>query len=155
MSSIPYCQECGTEISEDDKFCPKCGAEVSMVQDIQVSGVGNESSGGRKRSVKTSLGLEENVEGALAYLLGFLSGIALFILEEDSHFVRFHALQSIIIFLPLLVLSWILWFVPVLGVLIGLVAVVAWLVGMLKAYQGELFKFPVVGNIAEKELRKM
>lgn len=128
-----------------------------MVQDVQVSGIGKESSGGGGRgSRKTSLGLEENVEGALAYLLFFLSGIALFILEEDSRFVRFHALQSIIIFLPLFVMFWILLLlVPVLRILISLVAVVAWLVGMLKAYQGELFKFPVVGDIAEKELRKM
>ncbi|KXA94056.1 hypothetical protein AKJ65_05550 [candidate division MSBL1 archaeon SCGC-AAA259E19] len=104
---------------------------------------------------KTSLGLEENIEGALAYLFGFLSGIALLLVEEKSRFVRFHALQSTIIFIGLFVVSFVMWFIPPIWFIIGLIGLVVWLVGMIKAYQGELYKFPVVGEIAEEQLQKM
>ena len=114
---------------------------------------------------KTSLGVEENVEGALCYVLGLLSGIIFFVMETENKFVRFHAVQSIIVFLALFVI-WIvltiigivLAFIPVIGwvlsTILGLIFVlavlVAWIVGMLKAYQGEKYKFPVVGDMAEK-----
>ncbi|WP_048150382.1 DUF4870 domain-containing protein [Palaeococcus ferrophilus] len=108
---------------------------------------------------KTSLGLEENIEGALAYLLGPVTGIALLLLEKESKFVRFHAMQSTIIFLGIIVLQIILGIIPFLGwllaVLLNLLGLVVWIVGMLKAYQGELYKFPIVGDIAEGQLEKL
>ena len=109
---------------------------------------------------KTSLGLEENIEGALCYLLGWLTGIVFYLLEKDNKFVRFHAKQSILTFLPLSVLYWIfwwiLWWIPFIGwaisLLIGLLMFILWIVLMIKAYQGEMFKLPIVGDIAEKGL---
>lgn len=107
---------------------------------------------------KTSMNLEENVAGALCYVLGWVTGIIFYIMEKDNKFVRFHAMQSIIVFLPLSIIlgivQGILLFVPFIGwaisALIGLFMFVLWLVLMLKAYQGEKFKLPVVGDIAEK-----
>jgi uncharacterized membrane protein len=107
---------------------------------------------------KTSMNLEENVAGALCYVLGWITGIIFYIMEKDNKFVRFHAMQSIIVFLPLSIIlgifQGILLFVPFIGwaisALIGLFMFVLWLVLMLKAYQGEKFKLPVVGDIAEK-----
>jgi len=107
---------------------------------------------------KTSMNLEENVAGALCYVLGWITGIIFYIMEKDNKFVRFHAMQSIIVFLPLSIMlgifQGILLFVPFIGwaisALIGLFMFVLWLVLMLKAYQGEKFKLPVVGDIAEK-----
>ncbi|USG99035.1 DUF4870 domain-containing protein [Thermococcus argininiproducens] len=108
---------------------------------------------------KTSLGLEENIEGALAYLLGWLTGILFLLLEKDSDFVRFHAMQSTITFLGIMIVSFILGFIPflgwILGMLLGLVGFILWIVGMVKAYQGEYYKFPIVGEIAEKQLGKI
>lgn len=98
------------------------------------------------------MGLGENIEGALAYLLGFVSGIVLFILEEDNRFVRFHALQSTIIFLGLFIVGMILGLLPFFGIIVGLVAFIAWIVGMVKAYRGKYYKFPVVGDIAEDHI---
>jgi len=46
---------------------------------------------------KTSLGLDENIEGALCYVLGWLTGIVFFVLEKDNRFVKFHAMQSIVV----------------------------------------------------------
>ncbi|KPU63053.1 DUF4870 domain-containing protein [Thermococcus sp. MV5] len=108
---------------------------------------------------KTSLGLEENIEGALAYLLGWLTGILFLLLEKDSDFVRFHAMQSTITFLGIMIASFILGFIPflgwMLGMLLGLVGFILWIVGMIKAFQGEYYKFPIVGEIAEKQLGKI
>lgn len=107
---------------------------------------------------KTSLGLEENIEGALAYLLGPVTGIVLLLLEKESNFVRFHAMQSTIIFLGIIVLQRILAIIPFLGWLLAglltLLELVVWIVGMLKAYRGELYKFPIVGDMAKSQLDK-
>ncbi|HDS44853.1 MAG TPA: DUF4870 domain-containing protein [Methanomicrobia archaeon] len=110
--------------------------------------------------VKTSLGLEENVAGALCYILGWISGIVFFLLEKENRFVRFHAMQSVATFLPLTLIIWIipalfLW-VPVVSwallSLIRILILILWLVLMIKAYQGERYKLPIVGDFAEKQI---
>ncbi len=111
---------------------------------------------------KTSLGLDENIEGALCYFLGPLTGIVFFIMEKDNKFVKFHAVQSIATFLPLMILGWAIasimfmsystmWIGGMLTSLIGLVELILWLILMMKAYQGEKFKMPIAGDIAEKQ----
>lgn len=108
---------------------------------------------------KCVFGLEENVAGLLAYLVIFVTGIIFLLLEKENKFVRFHAMQSIVIFLPAMIIVWILqWFPYITGFLIriiGILMVIAWLVGMYKAYKGEYFKFPVAGDIAENMLKEM
>ena len=105
--------------------------------------------------IKTSLGMEENVESLLCYVLGWLTGIIFFLLEKDNKTVRFHALQSVMTFLGLNVLSLIFAFIPVIGwflllPLTSLLSIVLWIVLMIKAYQGEKIKLPFVGDLAEK-----
>src|SRR3989338_6144187 len=97
----------------------------------------------------TNTGLPKNTAAALAYLLGWLTGLIMLVLEKDK-FVRFHAMQSIIVFggLNLLVM------VPIFGWVLLPFAVLAgfilWLVLMFKAYKGEEFVLPVVGEFAKK-----
>lgn len=106
---------------------------------------------------KTSTGLDENVAGLLCYVVWWISGLVFFLLEKDNKFIRFHALQSIIVFgiltLAGIVIGWIAW-MPIIGWLIGaafwLFCVVLWIVLMVKAYQGEKYKLPWVGDLAEK-----
>lgn len=125
------------------------------------------------QTAKSSTGLDENVAALLAYLFNWVSGLIFFLIEKDSRLVRFHAMQSIlwtafagVVFVVL----WILWFVlgiatamvsDSLGLLVsgvmGLLLFVFWLavVGgfifcMVKAYQRQFFKLPVIGNFAEK-----
>lgn len=106
---------------------------------------------------KTALGIDENIEGLLCYVLGFITGILFLVLEKENKFVRFHAMQSIVTFLAFLVVSIVLGFIPFLGwilsVLIGLVALVLWLLLMFKAYQGEMYKLPIAGDMAEKQIK--
>jgi len=113
---------------------------------------------------KTSLGLEENVEGALCYLLGVITGVVFLVLEKESDFVKFHAMQSIVTFLTLTILGIVVGItlgliVPNVGglisLLINLVSLAFWILGMYKAYQGERYKFPIFGDIAEDLLTKI
>lgn len=123
----------------------------------------------------TDLGLDENVEGALAYLLGLLSGVVLLVLE-DNEFARFHAAQSIVaslvvaavviavnLFATIVQLITIASGAPgggplggILSVLfrllsfgIFLVVVSGWLFLMLRAFQGQRYRIPVVAKLAD------
>ncbi|MGD0960530.1 MAG: hypothetical protein ABSB19_12055 [Methylomonas sp.] len=106
---------------------------------------------------KTSLGIDANLAAVLTYVLGFFSGIAFLILEKENKFVRFHALQSTLAFVFLMVIKVALSVIPVLGALVILflvwpVTVALWLVLMYKAYNYEKFKLPIFGDIAEKQI---
>jgi len=101
----------------------------------------------------------QNVMGAAAYLLGPITGIAFLLIEKDNKFVRFHAMQSTILFGALFVINLGLGFVPLLGWLAGLVlsmaAFVLWIVLMWKAFNGEEYELPYVGKIARDQVGKL
>jgi len=107
---------------------------------------------------KSSTGLDENVAGLLCYVLGWISGLVFVLLEQESKFVRFHAMQSIYVFGPLTVASIILGWIPVVGGvfagLIWLLGLVLWIVLMIKAYQGTQFKIKWAGDYAERWVNK-
>ncbi len=106
---------------------------------------------------KSSTGLEANLAGALTYLLGPITGILFLVLEKDSKFVRFHAMQSTITFLALFVVSVVLSMIPFLGwlvlVFVQLGSIVLWVFLMFKAFQGEKFKLPTIGDMAERQIQ--
>ena len=97
--------------------------------------------------------------GAVAYLLGFITGIVLLLVEKKSKFVRFHAMQSTLLFGGIFIANVVLGFVPILGWLVGLLlslgSFVLWIVLMWKAFAGETYKLPYVGEMADKQLAKM
>jgi uncharacterized membrane protein len=103
---------------------------------------------------KTSTGLEENVAGLLSYVLFWISGLIFFLIETDNKFVRFHAMQSIIVFGFLnivgFIFGWIPWIGWIIGSLVGGLVFAFWIVLMYKAYQGIMYKLPVAGDLAEK-----
>ncbi len=106
---------------------------------------------------KTSTGFDANVAAALSYSLGWVTGIVFLFAEPANPFVRFHAMQSTIVFLALSVLTVILQVIPILGMLIAVFLVipasaVLWLVLMFKAYQGERFRLPIAGDMADQRL---
>ncbi|MCX6683050.1 MAG: DUF4870 domain-containing protein [Methanoregula sp.] len=123
--------------------------------------------------VKATFGLDENVASAACYLLTWVTGIIFFLMEKDNKTVRFHAMQSILTFLPLMILAWIIgaivtmmvfgagmygavgiWgIVGLIITLIWIIMLLLWLFLMFKAYQGEKFKVPIVGDIAENQVK--
>ena len=102
---------------------------------------------------KTSTGFDANVAAALSYLVGFVTGIIFLLVEKDNRFVRFHAMQSTLVFAGIVAIDILLQIVPILGALVVVFVVIPlsailWLVLMFKAYQGEEFKVPLVGQMA-------
>lgn len=104
----------------------------------------------------TSTGINENVAGLLCYLLGWITGLIFILIEKENRFVRFHAMQSIITFGGLMVIGIVLGMIPALGLMLSLFIsigqLILWILLMIKAYQGEYFKLPVVGDLAEKNI---
>lgn len=111
---------------------------------------------------KSSTGLDANIAGALSYL--FVPAIVFLAIEKDSQFVRFHAFQGLFLGLASIasvIAINILWLLPVLGwfalalyPLSALLFFVAWLISTIKAFQGERFKLPVLGDLAEQQVSK-
>lgn len=123
---------------------------------------------------ETSTGIDQNVAGALSYLLGPLTGVLFYALERENEFVRFHAAQSMVVSGVLIALglltiaaSMLLFAVDafitggVIAVLASLgislawlaisaAAFVAWLYLMVRAYQGKRTALPVLGKYAER-----
>lgn len=112
----------------------------------------------------SSTGLQPNIAALLAYVLTWLTGLVFFLIEKQSPFVRFHAMQSILLGVGFIVLQIVLTIVSVimgqiigiLGSLVGLLSLVAmlgffvlWILCMVKSYQGQMFKLPIIGDIAQ------
>lgn len=104
---------------------------------------------------KSSTGMDANLAALLSYLLGFITGIVFFILEKDSKYVKFHAMQSILVSVAIMIINFILGLIPILGwilaFLISVASIILWIVLMIKAYKYTWFKLPVIGEIAEKQ----
>jgi len=110
------------------------------------------------KKMQTILGVDENVEGLLCYILGWVTGILFLILEKENKLVRFHAAQSLATFLPLSVILVIVGMMPFIGWLlagpISILTLILWLLLMFKALKGERYRLPIVGNFAEEVANK-
>ena len=115
----------------------------------------------------TNTGLPSNLAGALAYLLGPLTGLIFLVIEKEDRFVRFHAAQSIVVglfviaaSLALTLVTAVLGVIPILGWIIGLflslgfafLVFVGWVLLMFRAYQGQEWEVPVASAYARKLL---
>lgn len=113
----------------------------------------------------SSTSLAPNVAGALAYVLGPITGVAFYVMEKRNRFVRFHAAQSITVgvvvialSIALSILGTVLAMVPVLGWIVALLlslgvsvaSFVLWLMLMWKAYSGIEWESPIAGSLARK-----
>lgn len=149
---MAFCSACGTEMADNTAFCPKCGkAAGAVVSPVPAANPGAGSG---------SLPMEENIAGMLAYFT--IIPAILFILVEPfnrNRFVRFHSFQCLFTCIALVVLhvvlsifSHIMPFI-MFGIwsLLGLAEFVLWLLLVFKAYQHEMFKLPIVGDMAEKQ----
>ena len=119
---------------------------------------------------KSSTGMQPNVAALLSYVLGWITGLIFFLIEKENKFVRFHAAQSIIVsgalFVFYIVISVLIGIFATIGLgilihllvlingLVGLLGFVLWILLMVKAFQGEMFKLPIAGDMAEKMAEK-
>ena len=113
----------------------------------------------------TNTGLDPRIAAALAYLVGWLTGILFYLIEPENRYVRFHAAQSIVglgglwlIGVVLFSMSFMSMFVSAggfhmmmwLAQLTWLAGLIVWLICLFKAYSGEMWKLPIAGDIAER-----
>jgi len=118
--------------------------------------------------MKSIFGLDENVAAALSYIFGPFSGIAVLVMERENKFVRFHALQSTLWFLFLMVASWMLVIIrslPLVGWILSIIITPLLAIGtfvvigsaiflMYKAFGNETFKLPVIGDVVWSQINK-
>jgi uncharacterized membrane protein len=102
---------------------------------------------------RTSLGMRARTAGLLCYLFGWVTGLIFFLLERESRFVRFHAMQSILFFGVLSILEGVFSRLPLFGPIggaLGLVTFIGWIVMMVKANRGQYYKLPLFGDLADR-----
>jgi uncharacterized membrane protein len=166
---VTYCAKCGSQV--EGKFCPKCGASVDAPGGAPggapgptpgyVPGAPPPPAGSQ------SLGMEENLAAALAYIP--IVGLIFLLIEpyKNNKNIRFHSLQSIFytvaciavgialaivdaILLAALPYSMFhLWLL--LTRLVNLAFFIGWILLVVKAYQGQRLVLPVIGPMAEKQ----
>jgi uncharacterized membrane protein len=101
---------------------------------------------------KTSTGIKENIASLLCYVLGWVTGIVFLLLEPKNKTIRFHAFQSIIVFGALNILWVVFLYIPFLWFIYWIIEVLAfilWIILMVRAYQGQKWKVPIAGDLAE------
>jgi len=170
---MAFCANCGAAVSEGAGFCGACGKPagskpqpIAVTQSVGVQAVAVPAGASPQAA---SAGLNSNLAAALAYLLGFITGILFLVLEPYKHdrFVRFHAMQSIlysalgIVFrvgwsvLVSALMDITAWagvlLVPV-GLVISLGLFLFWLYLMYQAYSNREFRIPIIGAIAAKQV---
>ncbi len=154
---MAICGSCGTTVADGTAFCPHCGASVAAPYTNVPPPVAG----------SPTAGLQENIAGALCYVLGWVTGLVFFFIDKRP-FVRFHAAQSIVVFGSLHLLAVVIRIVFGFGVMggtafwagfslvlmltgiIDLIALVLWIVLMITAAQGKRFEVPVFANIAKQ-----
>lgn len=156
------CSRCGTMNDDAARFCKQCGSPLAA-QPYQQPNQGYPPPPPGYGPQEES-GLQQNVAALLCYVLGWLSGLLFFFIDKRP-FVRFHAMQSILLFGGIhilhLALSWVL--MPALGLwsllvilsgLISLASLALWVLLMVKAYQFQWYQLPYIGGIALEKSRQ-
>jgi uncharacterized membrane protein len=121
---------------------------------------------------KSVFDLDENIVAALSYVFGPFSGIFVLVMEKENKFVRFHALQSTLWFLMLMVIGWIIGIIgsvfgsifligllfrgvfSIIGGIVSMVSLISWIFLMVKAYGGATFKIPIIGDVVWSQVNK-
>ena len=143
------CPDCAARMPENAVFCPGCGRSMQVVTRVE----------------GTTGPQPQNIVGAFAYFTFLPAAVFLLVAPyKKNRFVRFHSIQSLLLWVSAILIAFALklggllvFMIPVVGplvlvlisVFLGLAAFVIWLVLVVKALQGEMFKLPVLGDFAE------
>lgn len=156
---MAFCNMCGAQIADGTTTCAACAGRMPA------------AAGGVAATAAPAQGMADNVAGLLAYIT-IIPAIIFLVLEpyNKNRFIRFHAWQNIFLhaawivcWIGLIILSMVLAFIPFLGHLVmfllwmafGIGIFVAWIVCLIKANQGQMWKLPVIGDLAEKQANAM
>jgi uncharacterized membrane protein len=168
---MAFCANCGSAVTAGSVFCAGCGRPVGVApQPVAVSQTTGAAAVAQPVAAQPgTTALTPNIAAALAYILGFITGILFLVLEpyKRDRFVRFHAMQSILysaagivfrigwsILVSALtdVTAWAIMFLVPLGLVISLGLFLFWLFLMYQAYSNREFRIPIIGAIAAKQV---
>ena len=173
---MPFCTKCGADVN-GVRFCPKCGAPVGEAAGGGAApGAGGYSAapgsspgdapGGSYAGTQADGGLSDNVAGALAYFT-IIPAIIFLVIDpfKTRRFVRFHSFQCLflcaaafVLWVAVAVMGMIMGFftgglvIGMLSFLLQIALLVVWIVVVIKAYQGQEFRLPVLGDLAAKQV---
>lgn len=174
---MAFCKNCGSAV--EGQFCAKCGTPAAAPagaaytappppppsQPYAQAGPGVPP----PAPAAAGAGMADNVAGLLCYIFGLVSGVLFLVIEpyNKNKFVRFHAFQSIFLNVAVIALSivfgifsgimlaalpWSVWWLwHLVTTVVWLAFLALWVVMMVKAYQGQRFKLPIIGDLAEKQ----
>ena len=173
---MPFCKNCGASVS--GAFCPQCGTPAAA-QAPPPGGAYTPAAAppqppaanysAAPQPAPAAAGLTDNVAAMLCYVPALISGIIFLVLEpyKNNKFIRFHAFQSIFfggaaIALQIVLgiirtivfaaISWSMWgFWVFITQIVWLALFAVWVLLLVKAYQGQKYKLPVIGDLAEKQ----
>ena len=166
---MAFCRACGQDAGESS-FCPKCGAPQGA---SPVGGAQSAAVAAPAAAVSGTEGIDENIAGLLCYIFWWVSGL-IFLLLDKRPFVRFHAAQDIAFNIAIYVIGFAFWILAVvmtaitaaifhfpigiftffLGPVLGITFFGTWIFLMYKAYNHEMFKLPIIGDMVEKMVNK-
>ena len=135
-----FCSSCGTQMADGTTVCPGCGKAASNAATASAPAAG---------------GLQDNVAGMLAYFT-IIPAIVFLLIEpyNRNKFIRFHSFQCLFFAGAYIALQIVFGAIPLLWMLLPVLylgALVVWILLVVKAYQGQKFKLPVIGDLAEKQ----
>ena len=151
---MAFCSSCGAQIPAGATACPACNAAAQATRST--------TSGGAVAVQASSSGLTDNVAGMLAYVTP-IPAIVFLVMEpyNRNRFIRFHSFQNIFFCVALIALGIglsILSLIPFVGLLllplhlvIWLASVAVWVILLIKANKGQMWKLPIIGAMAEKQ----
>ena len=173
---MSFCQTCGSSLPDGSATCTACGATQGVAASSAAPGpIPGSAPGPMPGAMPGSMpqpmpvagaGLTPNVAGALAYLVGAITGILFLVIDpfKNDRFVRFHAFQSIFFNLAWIAF-WIVWMIV--GIMLGAIShglffiiqlpinllvtvggFCIWIYLMYQAYQGKTFQLPIIGPLA-------
>jgi uncharacterized membrane protein len=146
-------------------FCSTCGAQIADGATTCAAHAGG-AAAAPPPPAASSGGMADNVAGMLAYFT-IIPAIIFLVMEpyNKSRFVRFHAFQCLFFAVAWVVLSIALsivahipllgWLTILIWPLVGLAGLIVWVVLLLKANGGQMYKLPVIGDMAEKQANAM
>src|SRR5580698_10081477 len=141
---MAFCNMCGAQIADGTTTCATCSARPADAP------------------VAVTSGMADNVAGMLAYIT-FIPAIIFLVTPpyNQSRFIRFHSFQSIFLFVAvvaiqiglsvLTIVPFLIFITAPLHMLVALAALVVWIILLLKANQGQMYKLPIIGDLAEKQ----
>lgn len=170
---MAFCPDCGAKLQDDKAFCPGCGKPLKP-SGVPADGTSTPAYAAgpaappepQMMASASSESISDNLAGLLAYL--FVPAILFLVLDpyKKNKFIRFHSFQCLffaaawfVLWIILHIVGSVLWMIPVVGwmvvlVLFPLIHLLGLLLGiflMIKAFKGEKFKLPVLGDLAEKQ----